>query len=1196
MKNSISRLSGVALTTLILSACGGGGGSGDSPSTPPVTAPTDTTAPVITLSGGQTVIEITQGETFTQPTATANDAVDGNVSVSVSGSVGSAVGSYTLTYSATDNSNNTATSTLTVNVVAAPDTIAPVLSIAGSQRTFEITQGDSFVPPSATATDNVDGTVLAVTSGTIGDDVGNYILTYTATDSAGNIASETITVNVVAPVVVTPPTNTDNDLNVFKDGSVASVWDGGINAFDEAIGYVECNDDGGAACPSMNWSVVSDTERGNVLQVEHTSAQLAGLFFKSNNPQNLTAYANGGIAFDIKLVSGTGNIIMKLDCIYPCTSGDQSLSQVATNEWATMTVSMSQLQTAGLDITNVNTGLVIWAANRANTTFLLDNVRFVDTVDDSVAVPVPPANNVQYTVTELGKGSFSDTINPASYRCVYDYGNWIYSAGVVQPGVSDCITATSTPIGDPTPLSPQVVDEAADQPLATHRWWGSVSFLGEMQLGDPSSAAYITPDPITARVNNKGVRMMGIPSGLNTTADGFMYAIPDPFSEVFDGMAVGSSVNTDLQAFAKDHSDGSITVQWQSNNTPVLEATFVHGSPYVYFKALQGDLVLKTLRENGGEKGVYYNAQNSLGVWTSVAGNHNNFLITGEGNTTFDNVDGNVITASNAAGEFTVALLPQTSGEPNTAMINFFAQYARNVVASVRVDYSIDRSDNSVNVTHAYLDNNGTEIETLAGMFPLHWKNSTTTTSNYKVRSARGMIKFAQTDSFSYELPYIGVLPTMPTLPNSMDISKLTQLVNEFVNTPESTWNTRNGAQQRDAYWSGKNYAKVAELLAIADTAGLTAQKAQLLGYLKAELEDWFTAETDGMLDNDKYFMYDEQWNTLLAMEESFASHQQLNDHHFHYGYFVRSAAEICRHDAQWCSDEEYGAMVKLLIRDYAADRDDPQFPYLRHFDPANGFSWASGTANFARGNNNESTSEAANAYGAMVLFGLHTGDQDLVDRGIYLHALTGASYWEYWNNIDGYNNVSSDADNFLPGYNKITTSIIWGDGAVFSTWFSGAYAHILGIQGLPTNPLILHVGLHNTYMSDYVEVGLTESSNNMPSGLVPDQWRDIWWNLMSLNDAQAALDDYNTVTSYTPEQGESKAHTYHWINTFNTLGSMATGLGTITADHPAAMAFNKDGVMNYVVYNFSDTPLTVTFSDGVTVTAAGNAFGIVSQ
>ncbi|MEN8824391.1 MAG: glycosyl hydrolase, partial [Glaciecola sp.] len=610
----------------------------------------------------------------------------------------------------------------------------------------------------------------------------------------------------------------------------------------------------------------------------------------------------------------------------------------------------------------------------------------------------------------------------------------------------------------------------------------------------------------------------------------------------------------------------------------------------------EGDLVLKTLRENSGEKGVFYNADNSLGVWTSVAGNHNNFLITGEGSTTFTNVDGNTITASNTAGEFTVALLPQTAGEPNTAMTTYFAQYARNVVDSVRVDYSIDRSDNSVSVTHAYLNRDGNEIETLAGMFPLHWKNSTTTTSNYKVRSARGMIKFAPTTSFSYELPYIGVLPTMPTLPDSMDTAKLTQLVNEFVNTPESTWNTRNGETQRDAYWSGKNYAKVAELLAIADTAGLTVQKAQLLTYLKAELEDWFTAETDGALDSDKYFMYDEQWNTVLAMEESFASHQQLNDHHFHYGYFVRAAAEVCRHDAQWCSDDEYGAMVKLLIRDYAADRDDPQFPYLRHFDPANGFSWASGTANFARGNNNESTSEAANAYGAMVLFGLHTGDQDLVDRGIYLHALTGATYWEYWNNIDGYNNVSSDADNFLPGYNQITTSIIWGDGAVFSTWFSAAYAHILGIQGLPTNPLILHVGLHKQYMADYVQVGLTESSNNMPSGLIPDQWRDIWWNLMAINDAQAAIDDYNTVTSYVPEQGESKAHTYHWINTFNALGTMETGLGTLTADYPAAMAFIKDGVMNYVVYNFGTSPLTVTFSDGVTVTAAPNAFGMESR
>lgn len=45
----------------------------------------------------------------------------------------------------------------------------------------------------------------------------------------------------------------------------------------------------------------------------------------------------------------------------------------------------------------------------------------------------------------MGIGSYSDTINPASYRCVYDYGNWIYNAGVVEPGITYCDTATGTP-------------------------------------------------------------------------------------------------------------------------------------------------------------------------------------------------------------------------------------------------------------------------------------------------------------------------------------------------------------------------------------------------------------------------------------------------------------------------------------------------------------------------------------------------------------------------------------------------------------------------------------------------------------------------------------------------------------------------------------------------------------------------------
>lgn len=105
-----------------LSACGGGGNTTPSAVTPVTTpnTPVDTTPPVIVIEGDITTMTITQGDTFTQPTASATDNIDGTTTVSVTGMVGSAVGSYTLTYSARDNAGNTANTDVIVTVVAAP--------------------------------------------------------------------------------------------------------------------------------------------------------------------------------------------------------------------------------------------------------------------------------------------------------------------------------------------------------------------------------------------------------------------------------------------------------------------------------------------------------------------------------------------------------------------------------------------------------------------------------------------------------------------------------------------------------------------------------------------------------------------------------------------------------------------------------------------------------------------------------------------------------------------------------------------------------------------------------------------------------------------------------------------------------------------------------------------------------------------
>ena len=795
-------------------------------------------------------------------------------------------------------------------------------------------------------------------------------------------------------------------------------------------------------------------------------------------------------------------------------------------------------------------------------------------------------------VLPVGAGSMADTVNPAGYGCVVDYGNWIVSAGVVQPGIAGCDPlgdANGVPVGTPVKLYPQRVGPAAAKPTATHRWWGSVPFYGEGQVNG-SGAGYLTADPIFARVSNRGLRVLGLPNGVRMTdPNQFQYPVPAPSSEVFDGIAIGNSAYSSLNAFMKDSSDGSITVEWRSGATPVMEATLVHGSPYVFFEVFAGTPVIRTKAASGAEKGVFHQAGNTLGVWTNVASIRNHFLIVGDGATQFSNTSAAETSFTPASNRFTLVWLPVSgTATPDATMIADFQQHALNRIAKVNIDYVVDRSTQAVTVTHEYVDAAGAPVTTLAGLMPLQWKRTAQPLGAYKTRSARGVIRFMPTHRFDYRLPFVGVLPLLPNALTPADETRLRAMVTTFVNAGPASWNAK-----RDTYWSGKAYGKVAEVAAIARSLGMTTESNTMINWLKSELQDWFTAGTGGVPDKTKYFSYDSDWSTLLGFEESFGSQQQLNDHHFHYGYFIRAAAEVCRVDASWCATGAYGPMIEMLIRDFAAGRNDPLFPYLRNFDPANGFSWASGHANFALGNNNESTSEAANAYGAIILYGLITGQQALVDRGVYLHASTTNAYWEYWNNLDAYNGQTGDANNFPAGYTKLATSIIWGAGGVFSTWFSAAPAHILGIQGLPLNPLVLHIGQYPDYLNAYVTLGLSQSSNGQPSGLPAGQWPDIWWNILSMTDAQRASNDFDGVNlNYTAEEGETQAHTFHWIQAFKALGQVESGKGTITADHPAAVAFKKNGLITYLAYNLGASPVRVTFSDGMAMNLPARTLG----
>jgi PKD repeat protein len=159
---------------------------------------TDQTPPVVTLIGNAT-LELPFGGNFTDPGATANDAVDGNRTVNVSGTVNRfAAGSYILAYTATDSAGNTSPGVTRTVVVAkgvpeisqAPSASAIVFGSALSAST--LAGGNASVAGNFSWTDPTTIPPLGT---------GNFSVTFTPGDS-GNYTTANTT--AILTVTATP--------------------------------------------------------------------------------------------------------------------------------------------------------------------------------------------------------------------------------------------------------------------------------------------------------------------------------------------------------------------------------------------------------------------------------------------------------------------------------------------------------------------------------------------------------------------------------------------------------------------------------------------------------------------------------------------------------------------------------------------------------------------------------------------------------------------------------------------------------------------------------------------------------------------------------------------------------------------------------------------------------------------------------
>ena len=101
----------------------------------------------------------------------------------------------------------------------------------------------------------------------------------------------------------------------------------------------------------------------------------------------------------------------------------------------------------------------------------------------------------------------------------------------------------------------------------THRWWGSLSFIGEMRTGDANGAAYITPDPIyCATQSERGARLWVS----HRVCLLMQVALVTPFltrsPRCLMVLRLANNAHSNMDAKLHDYSEGAITAGWYDGN------------------------------------------------------------------------------------------------------------------------------------------------------------------------------------------------------------------------------------------------------------------------------------------------------------------------------------------------------------------------------------------------------------------------------------------------------------------------------------------------------------------------------------------------------------------------------------------------------------------------------------------------------
>lgn len=651
--------------------------------------------------------------------------------------------------------------------------------------------------------------------------------------------------------------------------------------------------------------------------------------------------------------------------------------------------------------------------------------------------------------------------------------------------------------------------------------------------------------------------------------------------------------------YLKTYDQLSATLRWETDGTHYMEAPVVKGMPYVTMRYTGLTPRIQTSNTdyhaiatvNGSApSGTVSGTKFKLTVNRPYLGNGatETWIVYASSSITFTASSSGLVATGVFNGYIRLAVVPNASGAEETILDTYKDAVPLTGTTSVSV------AANTATTTHSYTKI-GSGNTLLTYCLPHHEDilSSPTYASNFSIQTIRGNLKAVIGNTWTTT----DALSTITwNSPNAIDANKLSAITTALAT--EKNFQAYN-LDAGEAYLFGKQISRAARLALIADQVGDTAARDGIITSMKTYLNPWFDNNSSTV--TVRSLMYDTTWGGVVANsahEQSPAGDPQnanqefgnavYNDHYFHWGYFIYGAAVIARFDSGWASS--YRTKVNDMIRDIAnpSSSGDPYFTQLRHYDWYEGHSWAAGLQANGDGRNQESTSEAVNAWYGINLWGLATNQADLRNVGRYLQAKEVNAAKLYWQ-MPSYNNVYP-AD-FAQ---QKVIPLLFANKVFNGTWFGITDDILVGIETLPFTPAS-HELLPKTWMQETYPANIAD--NATPSTATkPGGWLGYTYAAQAIVNPDAAFANINGMTitndnQYLDAFGASKTNLLWWSAVQGASGSAATSTTTSLAVSPSSTATAGASVTLTATVSPSAAG-TVAFKDGATTIGSAAVSG----